>query len=296
MRTILITLVTYLTFFGAVSAQDLKASAQNHFSNQNWEAAIKDYKKYLKKNEGDSSDYYNLAFSSAKMKKYEEAIKYFKKAKDKNFPQGFIYYGTAKAYALLQDESNMLSMLKEGAENGLAAYGNLKKDTAFAPYTSSDQFQAVLKKVKLNAYPCLSNTDYRHFDFWLGEWDVYAGGGKVGVNKITMAEGGCAIHENYTTAGSYSGQSINFFDPVDQKWHQHWVGSASDTYNYVEIDRGEGMLQFQSKYINPQGKLALSKLTFTLNDDGTVRQLFEISTDEGKTWTPGFDGTYKKRG
>ena len=119
---------------------------------------------------------------------------------------------------------------------------------------------------------------------------------KVGDNSITMAVGGCAIHENYTTQGNYAGQSINFYDPIDKKWHQHWVGSGGDVYNYLETKREEGLLQFESKFMGSQGAISFSRLTFTLNEDGSVRQLFESSTDEGKTWNSAFDGLYKKKG
>ena len=150
--------------------------------------------------------------------------------------------------------------------------------------------------MKANVYPCLGDENYRHFDFWLGEWEVFVNGNKVGENSITMAVGGCAIHESYTTENNYSGQSINFYDPIDEKWHQHWVGSGQDVYNYVEIDKKQGMLQFQSPFYNPaNGQVAISRLTFTLNADGTVRQFFETSTNDGQTWIPGFDGLYKKK-
>ena len=89
--------------------------------------------------------------------------------------------------------------------------------------------------------------------------------------------------------------AINFYDPIDKLWHQHWVGSGSDTYNYLETKRDKGLLQFESKFMNPGGNITLSRLTFTLREDGTVRQLFESSSDDGKTWTPAFDGIYKKK-
>ncbi len=171
----------------------------------------------------------------------------------------------------------------------------MKNDKEFSAYSETDGFKEVLEKVKNNAYPCLTGKDYRHFDFWLGEWDVYANGRKVGDNSITMAQGGCAIHENYVTAGNYAGQSINYYDPIAKKWHQHWVGSGGDVYNYLETKREEGLLQFESDFMGANGQISLSRLTFTLNEDGTVRQLFEASTDEGKTWTIGFDGLYKKK-
>jgi hypothetical protein len=35
-------------------------------------------------------------------------------------------------------------------------------------------------------------------------------------------------------------------------------------------------------------------MSFTPNSDGTIRQLWESSADEGKTWTPLFDGIYRR--
>ncbi len=279
----------------SLTAQDLKKSALESFNKQEYEAAAKAYTKYLKKNDGDSSDWYNLAFSQNNLGKHDDAIKSFQEARKRNYSAPFIYFGTAKAYALKKDEASMLSTWREAVENGFFGVNFVKADPAFADYLETDAFKKVLDDMESNAYPCKNNEDSRHFDFWLGTWDVYTNGQKAGVNVITRAKGGCAIHESYTTAGLYAGQSINFYDRIDKKWHQHWVGSSGDIYNYVETNRAEGMLQFESKYMNPAGQIALSRLTFTLNDDGTVRQLFENSTDDGKTWTPAFDGLYKKQ-
>ncbi len=276
-------------------SQSLLESANEKFGNQDWKGAVKDYTKHLKKNKSDSAAWYSLAMSYKSLEDYDQAIESFQKAKETNFNQYFVDFNLAKVYALKSDKGKMYATLESTAENGFPAYARLKSDSEFEEYQGEDRFQKVLEKVELNAYPCLSNSNFRHFDFWIGEWEVFVNGNKVGDNSITRALGGCAIHENYTTAGNYAGQSINFYSPVDQKWHQHWVGSGGDVYNYVETKKEEGLLQFVSKFMNAQGNVSLSRLTFTLNEDGTVRQLFENSTDEGKTWTPGFDGLYKKK-
>jgi hypothetical protein len=41
-------------------------------------------------------------------------------------------------------------------------------------------------------------------------------------------------------------------------------------------------------------ELQIDKITWTPNSDGSVRQLWESSTDHGKTWNIAFDGLYKK--
>lgn len=296
------TTMKYLLLFSCVMCaischgQGWLESATEKFANQDWAGAAKDFEKYLKKNDTDSAAWYGLGMCQYHLEKYEKAISGLSEAGERNFDQNLVNINIAKAWAKRGEEEKMYSALESAAEKGLATYARLTLDEEFESVRSTDRFQKIINKVERNAYPCLSDENARHFDFWLGEWDVYVGDQKVGENYITRAQGGCAIHENYITTRNYAGQSINFYSPVDEKWHQHWVGSSGDVYNYVEIDKKEGMLQFLSDFKNPfNDNLSLSRLTFTLNEDGTVSQLFESSTDNGETWTSSFDGLYKKR-
>lgn len=276
-------------------SQNLKEKADEHFANGEWQEASSTYLQHLSSDTNDSSAWYNLAFSKLKLKNYEEAINYFNKAEEQNYPVSFIFINKAKAHLLKGDHEAALKELSRGAEKGATAYVRLKTDLEFDPIRNMKGFSEVLEKIKLNAYPCLSDSKHRHMDFWLGEWEVYANGRKVGDNTISLANGGCALHESYTTDHNYSGQSINYYDPIDEKWHQHWVGSAGDVYNYLETAKSKGMIRMESKFINPKGQLSLSRMTFTLNEDGTVRQLMESSTDDGNTWSIAFDGLYKPK-
>ena len=275
--------------------QSLKESADDHFNNNRLKEAAADYGKYLAKNPSDSSAWFRLARTQVSLEEYDPALKSLKKARETNFNPSFVSFQEVKVYAVTNQEVKLIATLREAAENGLAAYAQLSNDTVFDPFRAHSGFKEALTLIEKNAYPCLSDANARHFDFWLGDWDVFARGQKAGENSITRAKGGCAIHENYKTAGNYVGQSINFYDPVDKKWHQHWVGSGGDVYNFLETAKSDGMLQLESKYMNPQGQINWMRMTFTQNEDGSVRQLMENSADERATWTTAFDGLYKKK-
>ena len=45
----------------------------------------------------------------------------------------------------------------------------------------------------------------------------------------------------------------------------------------------------------PDGSLLRHRLSFRANSDGTVRQLWETSSDSGATWAVSFDGLYRKK-
>ena len=142
--------------------------------------------------------------------------------------------------------------------------------------------------------PTCDGPEYRQFDFWIGEWDVTVRGQPAGTSVITSKEKGCLIHEQWTSAGGGTGQSMNFYDRTDGKWHQVWVASNGSVLRFTGALEN-GALAYASQGKRPDGAVILHRLVFTPNADGSVRQHWTTSTDDGKTWTEAFDGLYRKR-
>ncbi len=71
---------------------------------------------------------------------------------------------------------------------------------------------------------CICSTnEYKQFDFWLGEWEVFNQKGvKVGENKIITMQDSCVIQENWTSSGQ-TGTSYNFYNKVDSTWNQTYI-------------------------------------------------------------------------
>lgn len=137
---------------------------------------------------------------------------------------------------------------------------------------------------------------YRHFDFWIGKWDVVDPSGKfAGTNRITAVDQGCALHESWSSAtGGYTGQSLNSVGP-DRKWHQTWVDSSG-----LRLDLSGGLvgasmvLEGETPSRDPKVPATKNRITWTPENATLVRQHWETSTDLGKTWTTAFDGRYHR--
>ena len=135
-------------------------------------------------------------------------------------------------------------------------------------------------------------TEYRQFDFWIGTWDVYQPNGKKGgESRIEPIASGCALLENWEGSGGFSGKSLNNYDQTDKRWHQIWVDSSGSRLVLA------GTLIDKQMVLSSDPAVAgpLQRITWTPNDDGSVRQLWESSADAGKTWTVAFDGKYVRR-
>jgi hypothetical protein len=143
--------------------------------------------------------------------------------------------------------------------------------------------------------PACETPEFAQFDFWLGEWDVYGPkGNRAGGNSISRAHSGCVVLERWTGTAGFTGSSFNIYTPTTKKWHQIWVDS-SGTLLQLEGEFANGAMQMQGSGLTAKGPM-LNRITWTPRPDGTIRQVWEISTDSGKTWQVSFDGTYRKAG
>jgi hypothetical protein len=144
--------------------------------------------------------------------------------------------------------------------------------------------------------PC-QGPEHRQFDFWIGHWDVFGPAGKkVGENRIEAFAGGCGLAEHWTGNGGVTGKSLNMYDAADKQWHQSWVDSGG-TRLELAGQFADGKMVLGSSGPDPAkpGATLLQRITWSVNPDASVRQLWQASSDGGKTWTTAFDGKYVRR-
>lgn len=141
------------------------------------------------------------------------------------------------------------------------------------------------------------NEKARQFHFWVGDWEAFNPAGKLaGTNRIVLMEGNCVMQENWASAGSpFTGTSYNFFDNTTEKWRQVWIDNQGGNLQLEGEWSGSSMVLKSKEVKNRSGQVQTSRITWTPHADGTVRQLWEVSTDSEKTWTVAFDGLYKKK-
>jgi len=145
-----------------------------------------------------------------------------------------------------------------------------------------------------SAKPCGARPEYRQFDFWIGEWDVQAGGKQAGTNNVQLILGGCVIFENWTGARGMTGKSFNIYNAAKGKWQQTWVDSAGNVLElYGEFK--DGAMRLVGEKPGPNGGKIIDRLTFFPLEGARVRQLWESSQDDGKTWSSVFDGLYIRK-
>lgn len=152
------------------------------------------------------------------------------------------------------------------------------------------------------APPQCSTEEYRLFDFWEGSWSVTPlnSGDNTNPparNEITRKLNGCVIHEEYSTAGGFAGESFSIFDGRRGVWHQTWVDNSGFLLQ-AEGNFVDGRMVLEGPGVDAGGQGVNHRISWGRIDGNPdrVRQLWESSSDEGETWTVVFDGLYTRVG
>jgi len=136
---------------------------------------------------------------------------------------------------------------------------------------------------------------HRAFDFWIGEWTVTNPDGTVaGKSTIVKSELNCVIQENWISAkAGYTGTSTNFYNTISGQWEQLWIDNSGVHLKLKGNKIDNQMILSSDEFKDSTGTLVRNRITWTLNKDGTVRQLWEVLKGE-IVESIAFDGLYRR--
>ena len=142
--------------------------------------------------------------------------------------------------------------------------------------------------------PCCSE-NHRGFDFWVGEWEVtLADGSPAGTNRVERIQGGCVLQEHWESARpGFTGTSLTYYNRELKQWEQLWVDNSGNILKLSGGLRENAMVLVSKPAPGPDGTLLVNRITWSLAEDGSVRQLWEVLRDGEVVRVP-FDGFYRK--
>lgn len=269
-----------------------------------WPEAAAAYAKAAESEPANPRLWYRLGVSEHNQNHFDKSEKAFTKATALPPPPGagplrsMVWYNLAAARSRQGKVDGALAALDSALKFGKFPPKTLEDDTDFASIKNDPRFADRLKAAHFSFFPCDTIPHTRDFDFWVGEWDVYTTQGKnlAGHSRIDRILSGCAIQENWAGGIGDTGKSFNWYNTVTQEWQQTWIADQAYSTEYRKGKLEGNNLTLMAESHNAQGVLTLTRLTFTNMDPNRVRQLFETSTDGGKTWSPSTDLIYVRVG
>lgn len=282
--------MTATTTANSQSTTDLAQRAASALQSGDLDAAIRDLTQVVQSRPDDGVSWFRLGMAYHQKSAYRRAIRAFTTADSLGTASATARYNIACAHSRLGDVDASLTWLHKAVEAGFRQHSLLNTDGDLAALRSDSRFPDILETVKRKATPCMYDDRYRTMDFWVGNWNVFVNGRQVGTNTISVVSDGCALLEDWKSGAGNTGMSLNFYDPAVGKWKQTWIGQ--EVSEYVEVSHGDSEILLQYDNVDSTGTTVLNRLLLKAQPDGSVRQLFTSSSDEGKSWTTGFDGSY----
>jgi hypothetical protein len=138
--------------------------------------------------------------------------------------------------------------------------------------------------------PSCTAPEYRQFDFWAGDWDVFEMDNPAKVvarAQVDRILDGCALHEDYQGTNGAKGESFSMYDASRKVWHQSWVSNRGQLVVIEGSNQASAMVLSGADH-SPSGGEKQVRGTWKPVDEG-VRETAVTSTDGGKTWTLWFD-------
>jgi hypothetical protein len=150
--------------------------------------------------------------------------------------------------------------------------------------------------------PCSTDPIYRQLDFWVGNWEAFGPKGrKGGDSKISIILDSCIILEEWTATGSvnglrYAGKSFNSYNAATKQWQQTWVDNTGGSTAYLNGKFENKTMVFQTDPFSfSKDTMAIRRLSFFDLGPDKVRQLGEISKDNGASWATEYDLEYRRK-
>jgi tetratricopeptide (TPR) repeat protein len=275
-------------------------AADKAYIAQEWAPAESQYSALVSRQPENARFWYRLGVSARANKHYDAALEAMMKAKalgnGKGLPVQLADYEIATAYAGMRNNSLALEFLKSSAIAGFMQPARLDSDTEWNFLRANDQFIALAKQVHHNAAPC-NDSEFKQFDFWLGDWDVAsaADGVHQGASHISKEMNGCVVWENWTSAGGpYFGKSYNTWNLNLNRWEQYWVDSSGGVMFFHGSLKDNVMDYWTDDVSQTTGGSLLRHLQFFNLGPDKVRQFSQGSSDGGKTWQTEYDFIYTR--
>jgi hypothetical protein len=200
------------------------------------------------------------------------------------------WFRLARTHAAAGEKEKAFEALQQAVSRGFSSTAMLNAENDLLPLRTDARWPELVATARRNQHPCRSAPEFRQLDYWLGEWDVLAQGQKIAQSSIQLALNDCVIFENYLSIdNSYAGKSFSLWNAATKKWEQQYVDTTGRFTHWT------GGLADGTMVMTTESAGATQRMSYIKDGPDKVRQLIEVSTDGGKTWSAGYDGVYLRR-
>jgi hypothetical protein len=92
----------------------------------------------------------------------------------------------------------------------------------------------------------------------------------------------------------HTGENFFAYSADDRSWHGLFADNEGRVHVFLEGTAEPGSARFSGPSRGPQGETVLNQVILHRVSETQVEQVWQKSSDEGKTWTTAFRGEYTR--
>ncbi|MEP7171363.1 MAG: hypothetical protein ABI855_18485, partial [Bacteroidota bacterium] len=189
MKRIVIIIICLFTLVISHAQTYTPRQADSIFKSTNWKETIHAYTWLIEngKSARPGIAWYRIAIANYSLSDFNNAIPAFRRSIGfSNNPSTM--YNLACTFNRVGLKDSCYTWLQIAVDKGYTQYDDIIKDDDLASLRNEEKYKTILQKIKTNAYPCSASSEYRQFDFWIGEWNVTdtKTGNPAGKSKIEL--------------------------------------------------------------------------------------------------------------
>jgi hypothetical protein len=142
---------------------------------------------------------------------------------------------------------------------------------------------------------CGANSPARQLDYWLGDWSVSSDGADSSNSRVDLELDGCLVVEHWDDSKGHSGQNLFAYSAADQGWRGLFADNKGRVHVFVNGRVSDQRAEFLGPSRGPNGEAVLNRIRLLRNAPHQLEQIWEKSSDEGKTWTTQFRLQYSAK-
>lgn len=142
---------------------------------------------------------------------------------------------------------------------------------------------------------CGASSPTRQLDYWLGDWSVSSGRAASSYSRVDLELDGCLVVERWNDGKGHSGQNLFAYSTGDQGWRGLFADNKGRVHVFVNGQVSDERAEFLGPSRGPNGEAVLNRIRLLRNAPHQLEQIWEKSSDEGKSWTTQFRLQYSAK-
>lgn len=147
---------------------------------------------------------------------------------------------------------------------------------------------------------CTADSNFQRLSFWIGDWEVYdSTGAYYARQRVRAVIDECAITAEWTGRVGDKGINISAYDVRTGDWKQVYISNQVPSPSGIQLRKSDRSydgpgIRFVPLVEPPPDNLRRSRVTIIPLSGNRVQQLFEDSSDGGKTWRTLFKAEHRR--